>query len=148
LFEKISELDMAVAHMKSDSELGEPTIHLVDDDPSVLRALSRLLRSADYHVEQFGSAEEFLLYLGSFRGAPGCAIIDLKLPGLNGLELQESLRRKKASLPVIFLTGQGVVPGSERAMKNHAVDFLMKPVSADDLLAAVQRALAADAATR
>jgi FixJ family two-component response regulator len=134
--------------MKSDSKHAKPTIHLVDDDPSILRALSRLLRAAGYDVAQFGSAEEFLLYRGNFPDVPGCAIVDLKLPGLNGLELQESLGRQKEPLPVIFLTGHGDVPSSVRAMKNDAVDFLMKPVCADDLLAAVQRAFTNDVAAR
>jgi FixJ family two-component response regulator len=125
-----------------------PKIHLVDDDPSVLRSLSRLLRSAGYQVEQFSSAEEFLLYRSKFPDAPGCAIVDLMLPGLTGLELQESLRQQKAPLPVIFLTGHGDIPSSVRAMKLDAVDFLTKPVCADDLLAAVQRAFAADAEAR
>jgi FixJ family two-component response regulator len=138
----------AVSHMESDSRHAEPAIYLVDDDPSVLRALSRLLRSAGYHVEQFGSAEEFLLYRGNFPDVPGCAIVDLKLPGLNGLELQESLGYQKEPLPVIFLTGHGDVPSSVRAMKHDAVDFLTKPVCADDLLAAIRRAFTADAAAR
>jgi FixJ family two-component response regulator len=139
---------MAIVQMLGDSKRAEPAIYLVDDDPSILRALSRLLRSAGYHAEPFGSAEEFLLYLRNFPDAPGCAIVDLKLPGLNGLELQESLRQQKESLPLIFLTGHGDVLSSVRAMKHHAVDFLTKPVCAEDLIAAVQRALGADAAAR
>jgi FixJ family two-component response regulator len=138
----------AASHMESDSKCAEPTIYLVDDDPSILRSLSRLLRSAGYHVEPFGSAEEFLLYRGNFPDAPGCAIVDLMLPGLNGLELQESLGHQKEPLPVIFLTGHGDVPSSVRAMKHDAVDFLTKPVCADDLLAAIRRAFTADATAR
>jgi FixJ family two-component response regulator len=134
--------------MKTDSKHAEPTVHLVDDDPSILRALSRLLRSAGYHVEQFGSAEEFISYRGRSPDTPGCAIVDLMLPGLNGLELQERLNQQEDLLPVIFLTGHGDIPTSVRAMKRDAVDFLTKPVCADDLLAALQRAFAADAAAR
>jgi FixJ family two-component response regulator len=134
--------------MKGDPEQAMPTIYLVDDDPSVLRALTRLLHSAGYHSEQFGSAEEFLVYRGNFPDVPGCAIIDLKLPGLNGLELQERLRQQKEPLPVIFLTGHGDIPSSVRAMKRDAVDFLTKPVCADDLFAAVKGALAVDAEAR
>jgi FixJ family two-component response regulator len=134
--------------MKRDPECAMPTVCMVDDDPSILRALSRLLRSAGYHVKQFSSAEELLLFRGDFPDAPGCAIVDLNLPGLNGLELQESLRQQEEPLPVVFLTGHGDIPSSVRAMKRDAVDFLTKPVYADDLLAAVQRALSVDAEAR
>ncbi len=134
--------------MKGEPEQAVPAVYLVDDDPSVLRALSRLLRSAGYHAEKFGSAEEFLLFLGNFPDAPGCAIIDLKLPGLDGLELQESLGKQREPLPVIFLTGHGDIPTSVRAMKRDAVDFLTKPVCAEELLAAVQHALIGDAEAR
>ncbi len=136
------------SHMKSDLTHAEPTIHLVDDDPSTLRALSRLLRSAGCRVELFSSAEEFLLYRGESQDVPGCAIVDLKLPGLSGMELQERLRQQKDPLPLIFLTGHGDIPTSVRAMKRDAVDFLTKPVCADDLLAAVQHALATEAEAR
>ncbi|HTY61663.1 MAG TPA: response regulator [Acidobacteriota bacterium] len=139
---------MTISRMESNSKHSEPAIHLVDDDPSILRALSRLLRASGYHVEPFGSAEEFLLYRGTFPDSQGCAIVDLKLPGLNGLQLQESLRQQKEPMPVIFLTGHGDIPSSVSAMKCNAVDFLTKPVCADDLLAAVKRALTADAAER
>ncbi len=134
--------------MKRDPDQAVPTVYLVDDDPSVRRALSRLLRSAGYHAEQFGSAEEFLLRRGNFPDAPGCAIIDLKLPGLDGLELQETIGKQVEPLPVIFLTGHGDIPTSVRAMKRDAVDFLTKPVCAEDLLSAVQRALIGDAEAR
>jgi len=135
-------------YMKGDPEQAVPTVYLVDDDQSVLRALSRLLRSAGYHAKQFSSAEEFLLYRGSFPNVPGCAIVDLKLPGLNGLELQERLNQQKEPLPVIFLTGHGDIPSSVRAMKLDAVDFLTKPVCADDLFVALERAFASDAEAR
>jgi FixJ family two-component response regulator len=141
-------LRQAVYHMMRDTINPMPTIHLVDDDPSTLRALSRSLRSAGYQVERFSSAEEFLLFRSTSPDAPGCAIVDLKLPGLSGLELQDSLREQKDLLPVIFLTGYGDVPSSVRAMKHNAVDFLTKPVCIDDLLAAVQRAFAANTSAR
>jgi len=121
---------------------------MVDDDKSVLVSLARLLRSAGYQVEQFGSAEELLLYRRKFPDVPGCAIVDLQLPGLSGLELQESLRQQKDGLPVIFLTGHGDIPTSVRAMKSNAVDFLTKPVCDMDLLAAVERAVTTDAEAR
>jgi len=134
--------------MRGDHQRSEPTIHLVDDDPSVRVSLSRLLRSAGYRVEQFGSAEELLLYRRQYPDVPGCAIVDLRLPGLSGLELQESLRQQKEKLPVVFLTGYGDIPTSVRAMKGEAVDFLTKPVCDEDLLAAVQRAVVSDAQAR
>jgi len=134
--------------MKSDPEKQVPTVHLVDDDPSILPALSRLLRSAGYRVEPFSSAEEFLNHRNKFPEVPGCAIVDLKLPGLSGLELQESLSKQQEPLPVIFLTGHGDIPSTVHAMKHNAVDFLTKPVSAGDLLPAVKRALDADIRAR
>jgi FixJ family two-component response regulator len=123
-----------------------PIVYLVDDDPSFLRALSRRLRAADYRVETFASAEEFLK-----RGrseTTGCAVLDLQMPGLGGLDLQESLTRAEEPLPVIFLTGHGDIPSSVRAMKGGAVDFLTKPVQGDQLLDAVRQALARAAAER
>jgi FixJ family two-component response regulator len=123
-----------------------PIIYLVDDDPSFLRALSRRLLAADYQVEVFGSAKEFLSRRHS--EAAGCAVLDLEMPGRSGLELQESLAKAQEPLPVIFLTAHGDVSSSVRAMKGGAVDFLTKPVLGDDLLDAVHRALASDAAGR
>jgi FixJ family two-component response regulator len=123
-----------------------PIIHLVDDDPSFLRALSRRLRAADYQVETFGSAKEFLAH--RCWDAPACAVIDLQMPGPGGLELQEALAQAEEPLPVVFLTAHGDVSASVRAMKRGAVDFLTKPVQGDELLDAVRRALARDAAAR
>jgi len=117
-----------------------PIIYLVDDDPSFLRALSRRLRAAGYQVETFGSAEQFLSRPPS--EAAGCAVLDLQMSGLSGLELQEALAQAEEILPVVFLTGHGDVSSSVRAMKRGAVDFLTKPVRGDELLEAVQRALA------
>jgi len=125
---------------------GSPIIYLVDDDPSFLRALSRRLRAADYQVETFGSAEEFLARRRS--DAAGCAVLDLQMPGPGGLELQEALAQAEEPLPVVFLTGHGDISSSVHAMKRGAVDFLTKPVRGDELLDAVQRALARGAAAR
>jgi FixJ family two-component response regulator len=119
---------------------GTPIIYLVDDDPSFLRALSRRLRAADYQVETFGSAEEFLTRRRS--DAAGCAVLDLQMPGPGGLELQEALAQAEEPLPVVFLTAHGDISSSVHAMKRGAVDFLTKPVRGDELLDAVQRALA------
>ncbi len=125
---------------------GAPIIYLVDDDPSFLRALSYRLQAADYQVEVFGSAAEFLSRRRS--DAACCAVLDLQMPGQSGLELQEALARSEEPLPVIFLTAHGDVSSSVRAMKGGAVDFLTKPVLGDELLDAVCRALARDVAAR
>jgi FixJ family two-component response regulator len=127
-----------------DFQRARPLIYLVDDDPSFLRALSRRMQVAGYEVECFNSAEEFLKR--RHPDAPVCAVLDLQMPGPGGLELQEVLSRAKEPLPVIFLTAHGDVPSSVRAMKEGAVDFLTKPVRGEDLLDAVQRALARGAA--
>jgi FixJ family two-component response regulator len=123
-----------------------PIIYLVDDDPSFLRALSRRLRAADYRVETFGSAEEFLTRRRS--DAAGCAVLDLQMPGPGGLELQEALVQADEPLPVVFLTAHGDISSSVHAMKRGAVDFLTKPVRGQELLDAVQRALARGATER
>jgi FixJ family two-component response regulator len=125
---------------------GVPIIYLVDDDPSFLRALSRRLRAANYQVETFGSAEEFLTRRRS--DAAGCAVLDLQMPGPGGLELQEALAQAEEGLPVVFLTAHGELSSAVHAMKQGAVDFLAKPVRGDELLDALQRALARGAAAR
>jgi FixJ family two-component response regulator len=123
-----------------------PIIYLVDDDSSFLRALSRRLRAADYRVETFASAEEFLKRDPS--EATGCAVLDLQMPGLSGLDLQKVLAQAGQPVPVVFLTGHGDVSSSVRAMKGGAVDFLTKPVRGNELLDAVRQALASAAAAR
>ena len=120
------------------------TVFVVDDDASMLRALARLLTLADYAVQAFPSAPELLAsHQPSHRG---CVIADLRMPSMNGLELQAALARSGNPLPVIFLTAHGDIPTSVHAMKGGAEDFLTKPVQKEKLLAAVQRALANDAA--
>jgi FixJ family two-component response regulator len=119
-----------------------PVVYVIDDDPSVLKSLERLLRSAGYQVEIFTSALEFLDC--SHRDAPGCLILDVKMPELSGLELQERLAARELTLPVIFITGHGTVPMSVRAMKAGAVDFLQKPFLDRDLLDAISGAIATD----
>jgi FixJ family two-component response regulator len=114
-------------------------VYLVDDEPAVRKALGRLLRSAGVEVATFGSAEEFLGALE--EEAAGCALLDVAMPGLDGLALQETLARRGIDLPVLFLTGHGDVPMSVRAMKAGASDFLTKPVDGKVLVAAVRRAL-------
>jgi len=120
----------------------EPTVFIVDDDPAVLKSLSRLLRASQIHVVTFGSPQDFLERYDPHT--PGCLVLDVAMPGLNGLELQEALRVKGSAIPIIFLTGHGDIPMSVQAMKGGALDFLTKPVHDKDLLKAVEAALEKD----
>jgi FixJ family two-component response regulator len=122
------------------------TIFLVDDDSGVLKALSRLLRARGYEVEPFTSPQAFLA--GHDASIPGCAVLDVSMPGLDGLELQQALTAAGSQRPVIFLTGEGDIPTSVRAVRAGAIDFLTKPVNDGDLLAAIARAENADTAAR
>jgi FixJ family two-component response regulator len=119
--------------------VSQPTIYLVDDEPSVLKSLARLLCSAHFHVESFASAGEFLARHQS--DAPGCLVLDVSMPGLSGLELQQWLSQADNPLPIIFITGHGDIPTSVQAMKAGAVDFLTKPVDESKLLKAIREAL-------
>lgn len=123
-----------------------PTIYLVDDDASFRRAATRLLAALGFSVRGFASASEFLTALPEL--GPGCVILDLQMPGMSGLQLQEALAREKDPLPVVFLTGQGEIPDSVRAMRHGAEDFLTKSAPKEELLAAIQRALDRDARER
>ena len=123
-----------------------PLIHVVDDDSSMRTALLRLLDAAGFEARGYSSTGEFLLQPLSDR--PGCLLLDLRLPGPSGLELQAALLQKKIMLPIVFLTGHGNVDSSVRAMKAGAVDFLTKPVKRDILLDAIGRALARNATQR
>ena len=118
----------------------------MDDDASFLRSLSRLLAAVGYAVRTFASAREFLTQLDSDMS--GCVVADLQMPGLNGLELQMALGKTPNPLPVIFLTGQGDIPTSVRAMRSGAEDFLTKRAPKEELLAAVARALERDGRER
>jgi FixJ family two-component response regulator len=125
----------------------DPIVYLVDDDPSVLKAVSRLLQAAGFTVSIYGSSQRFLDEYATL--APGCVVLDLAMPGLNGLDLQEALTKDgEASMPIIFLTGKADVPDSVRAMKRGAADFLTKPVERDELIPAVKAALAKGLAAR
>ena len=124
----------------------KPLIHVVDDDESLRTALLRLLDAAGFDARGYASTGEFLLDPPPDR--PGCVLLDVRLPGPSGLDLQAALQRQGIALPVIFLTGHADVFSSVRAMKAGAVDFLEKPVQRDTLLDAVARALARDAAQR
>jgi FixJ family two-component response regulator len=114
------------------------TIFLVDDDAGVLTALSRLLRAKGYNVQPFTSPNEFLTKRDATL--PGCVILDVTMPGLDGLNLQQTLSSEESLHPVIFLTGTGDIPTSVRAMRAGALDFLTKPVNTDDLFRAIARA--------
>ena len=117
-----------------------PTVFLVDDDPAIRRSLSRLLRSAGHQAEAFGSAGDFLAS-GRQAQVPACLVLDVSMPGINGLELQEKLQAMGSTLPIIFITGHGSIPMGVQAMKSGAVDFLPKPFQDEDLLGAIKSAL-------
>jgi len=122
------------------------TVYVVDDDPAVVLAVVRLLRSESFEVRSFRSPAEFLE--GLPPDACGCAVLDLAMPGLDGLQLQKALFERGCGLPVLFLTGRGDIPGSVEAMKSGAIDFLLKPVEDEKLLEAVRLALEKDRARR
>ncbi len=124
----------------------EATVAVIDDDPDIRDALRGLLRSVGLGVELFASVQEFL---GTARpDRPGCLILDVRLPGRSGLDLQDELAKANMHLPVIFISGHADVPMSVRAMKAGAVEFLTKPVREQDLLDAIQLAIAKDRARR
>ena len=120
--------------------MSEPkeTVFLVDDDPAVLKGLRRLLAAAGFEVVPFESPQRFLD--AHTADAHGCLVLDLAMPGLNGMELQQELAARGSALPIVFLTGHADVPTSVRAMKRGAADFLTKPVDEKDLVAAIQNA--------
>lgn len=120
----------------------KPTVFIVDDDPAVVKSLSRLLRASHFNVVTFGSPQEFLERYDPYT--PGCLVLDVAMPGLNGLELQNALSVKGSPIPIIFLTGHGDIPMSVQAMKGGALDFLTKPVHDNDLLKAVEAGLEKD----
>ena len=117
-----------------------PVIHVVDDDASFRTAVARLLRASGYQVALYGSGEQLLE--SPPRGEPGCILLDLRMNGIDGLDLQDRLAKLGHRLPIVFLTGYGDIPASVRAIKAGAEDFLPKPVSKKPLLDAVRRALA------
>lgn len=124
----------------------EPTVFVVDDDPAVLKALARLLRSAGLHAVTFASPQEFLD--NRTPEVPGCLVLDVEMPDLDGLQLQQTLAAQDGAPPIVFLTGHGDIPMSVKAMKHGAIDFLIKPVHDDDLLTAVHVAIEVDRANR
>jgi FixJ family two-component response regulator len=122
------------------------TVFLVDDDPGVLKALSRLLRAKGYDIQSYSSAQAFLA--DHDPDIPGCAVLDVAMPGLDGLALQEALTKQESRRPIIFISGKADIPMSVRAMKAGAIDFLTKPLSDKDLLGAIERAKEQDAQAR
>ena len=116
-------------------------VFLVDDDNSVRKALTRLIRAAGYEIETFASAQDFFKSKPEAAGV-ACLVLDVSMPGLNGLELQQALRAANVTIPIIFITGHGDIPMSVKAMKAGAVDFLPKPVRQEALLPAIEQALA------
>jgi len=123
----------------------KPVVFLVDDDPSILKALPRALRQHGLDVEPFASATEFL---DGYTDKPGCLVLDLSMPDMTGLELQAELARRQISIPIIFITGHGGVPESVQALRAGAIDFLEKPFLPEMLLQRIEEALAQDHRTR
>ena len=124
----------------------QPVVFVIDDSPSVRDALDSLIRSVHLNVLSFGSTEEFLLY--KRPDAPGCIVLDVRLPGLSGLDFHREMAKSNIDLPVIFITGHGDVPMSVRAIKAGAIEFLPKPFRDQDLLDAVKLGLEKDEARR
>jgi FixJ family two-component response regulator len=122
------------------------TVYIVDDDPDVCRAVGRLVRGAGYEVREFNSAREFLV--AHEPEPPGCLLLDLSMPDVDGLQLQQSLAASGCHRPIVFLTANGDIHNTVRAMKAGAVNFLTKPVDRDELVAALAEALERDAAGR
>jgi FixJ family two-component response regulator len=124
---------------------GRPIVFVVDDDPSVREALGSLIRSVGLRVETFASAGEFLRQPPP--AAPSCLVLDVGLPGLSGMDLQRELVALNRSIPIIFITGQGDIPTTVRAMKAGAVEFLTKPFRERELLHSIEQALLRDRQT-
>ena len=132
--------------MRGNSNNSRPTIFVVDDDSAVRDALKLLLRSVGQAVETYGSAQEFLDAYNEDRA--GCLVLDIRMPGMSGLELQERLNEKHSILPIIFITGHGDVPMAVEAMQAGAVDFIQKPFRDQDLIDRINQALERDSSNR
>ncbi len=123
-----------------------PVVFIVDDDAAMRDALGVLLKTAGYKTQAFSSADEFLQAYN--RSQPGCLILDVRMPGMDGLELQKQVIQNGGGIPIIFLSGHGEVPSTARAFKMGAIDFLQKPVEEAELLDAINRALESDKSHR
>lgn len=132
--------------MNSERSNEQPFVFVIDDDPSLCVSLSSLFRSVGLQVEVFGSAAEFLQ--SKLPDATSCLVLDVRLPGVSGLDFQADLAKVNVQIPIIFMTGHGDIPMTVRAMKAGAVEFLTKPFRDQDMLDAVQVALARDRARR
>lgn len=132
--------------MRGNSNNARPTIFIVDDDSAVRDALKLLLRSVGQAVETFGSGQEFLDAYGEDRA--GCLVLDIRMPGMSGLELQQKLNERHSILPIIFITGHGDVPMAVEAMQAGAVDFIQKPFRDQDLIDRINQALEKDSNNR
>jgi FixJ family two-component response regulator len=126
--------------------MSEPTVFVIDDDPSARRGIMRLVRAAGLNAKSFASAVDFLD--SGLQGGPGCILLDVRMPDMTGPELQAELCKGEYCMPIIFLSGHADVPTAAQAMKKGAVDFLTKPVDRDDLLKAIRLSLAKDAENR
>lgn len=135
--------DRSLAHS---AESGQTIVYIVEDDASLRDALESLFRSVGYMVKPYGSAREFLD--DNRAEAPSCLVLDVRLPGINGLDFQEQLTELGVDLPIVFMTGHGDVPMSVRGMKAGAVDFLVKPFRDQDMLDAVSAAIERDRRVR
>ena len=124
----------------------KPTVYVVDDDEAVRNAIRLLLKTVGYKVTLYGSPDEFLA--GYTDDQPGCLLLDIRMPQMNGLELQQHLNRRGATIPVIFISGHADIPMAVEAMQHGAFDFLQKPFRDQDLLDRVQRGFARDADNR
>jgi FixJ family two-component response regulator len=120
----------------------EPIVFVIDDEALIRDGIHSLIKSIGLRVETFASAQDFML--AKRPDAPACLILDVRMPGLNGLDLQRKLSDENIHIPIIFITGHGDIPMSVRAMKEGALEFLTKPVRGQDLLDAVQKAIAHD----
>lgn len=119
-----------------------PVVYVVDDDPAVRKSISFLLGILEVEIRPFETAEDFL---ASYRpGPPGCLVLDVRMPGISGLELQDRLNRSQIDIPIVFVSGHGDIPMAVRAMRAGAIDFLTKPFNDQDLIDLVQRAIDTD----
>ena len=120
----------------------QPTVFIVDDDPAIRFAMQALMESVNLRHEIFGSGDEFLQHVSDHQ--PGCLVLDIRMPGLGGLELQQELIDRGNELPIIFITGHGDVPMAVEAMQKGAIDFIQKPFRDQDLLDRIREALKTD----
>jgi len=125
---------------------GSPTVFVIDDDAAIRAAIQGLLKSVGLRSETFGTGQEFLR--SKRPDAPSCLVLDVRLPGINGLDFQRELAEAGVRIPIIFITGHGDIPMTVRAMKSGAVEFLTKPFRDQDLLDAIHQALDRDRVTR